>query len=106
MAHLHKPVPSIRAARPDVPPDLEAAIVRMLETLISEVHSVMVVRHGKVVAEGWWAPYAPQDIHVLYSVTKSFNSKQFCTDRNRNGVIGAFRCQRQDPGWRSESVGP
>jgi CubicO group peptidase (beta-lactamase class C family) len=49
------------------------AMVNALETLISEVHSVMVVRHGKVVAEGWWAPYAAQDIHVLYSVTKSFN---------------------------------
>ena len=34
----------------------------------------MLLRHGKVVAEGWWAPYAPEDMHVLYSVTKSFNS--------------------------------
>jgi len=39
-----------------------------------EIHSLMLLRHGKVVAEGWWAPYAAEDIHVLYSVTKSFNS--------------------------------
>ena len=24
-----------------------------------EVHSLMVLRHGHVVAEGWWAPHAP-----------------------------------------------
>lgn len=24
-----------------------------------ELHSLMVLRHGKVVAEGWWDPYGP-----------------------------------------------
>ena len=24
---------------------------------VSSFHSLMVVRHGRVVAEGWWAPY-------------------------------------------------
>ena len=38
------------------------------------VHSVMVLRHGQVVAEGWWAPYAPQYKHTLYSLSKSFTS--------------------------------
>ncbi|MEZ0538908.1 serine hydrolase domain-containing protein [Fibrella arboris] len=38
------------------------------------VHSVMVVRHGHVVAEGWWAPYAPQLKHTLYSLSKAFTS--------------------------------
>lgn len=38
------------------------------------VHSMMVVRHGQVVAEGWWAPYAPQLKHTLYSLSKSFTS--------------------------------
>ncbi len=41
---------------------------------IDSVHSVMVVRHGHVVAEGWWAPYQKQDTHVLYSLSKSFTS--------------------------------
>src|SRR5690606_5057859 len=36
--------------------------------------SLMLVRHGKVVAEGGWAPYSPGDVHSMYSVTKSFNS--------------------------------
>ncbi len=38
------------------------------------LHSLMVVRHGQVVAEGWWAPYAPPLKHTLYSLSKSFTS--------------------------------
>ena len=34
--------------------------VNELERKVSETHSLMVVRHGKVVAEGWWAPNAPE----------------------------------------------
>jgi len=34
----------------------------------------MLVRHGHVVAEGWWTPYAPEIPHVLYSLSKSFTS--------------------------------
>ncbi|WP_432489460.1 serine hydrolase domain-containing protein [Kineococcus sp. SYSU DK018] len=39
-----------------------------------ELHSLAVLRHGAVVAEGWWAPYAPQRLHLLYSVSKSFTA--------------------------------
>ena len=39
-----------------------------------EFHSFMMVRHGRVVAEGWWTPYAPQFNHTLYSMSKSFTS--------------------------------
>lgn len=49
-------------------------LVNALDGGAGEIHSLMLLRHGKVVAEGWWAPYAAEDIHVLYSVTKSFNS--------------------------------
>ena len=34
----------------------------------------MLVRHGQVVAEGWWAPYAADTPHELYSLSKSFTS--------------------------------
>lgn len=37
-------------------------------------HSFMLVRHGHVIAEGWWAPYRRGDIHLLYSLSKSFTS--------------------------------
>ena len=39
-----------------------------------ELHSFMFVRHGHVVAEGWWSPYGPQFNHTLYSLSKSFTS--------------------------------
>ncbi|GAA3638843.1 hypothetical protein GCM10022223_67360 [Kineosporia mesophila] len=39
-----------------------------------EPHSLIVVKAGSVVAEGWWAPYTPQRPHLIYSVSKSFTS--------------------------------
>ena len=41
---------------------------------LDSLHSVMIVRHGKVIAEGWWAPYEPQAYHELYSLSKSVTS--------------------------------
>ena len=38
------------------------------------MNSFMLVRHGHVVAEGWWAPYGPDAPHSLYSLSKSFTS--------------------------------
>jgi CubicO group peptidase (beta-lactamase class C family) len=48
--------------------------VQAVEKEKLNVHSLMVLRHGKVVAEGWWAPYAPDLKHTLYSLSKSFTS--------------------------------
>jgi CubicO group peptidase (beta-lactamase class C family) len=39
-----------------------------------EPHSLMILRHGHVVASGWWAPYTPNRLHLLYSLSKSFTS--------------------------------
>ncbi|HEV3415975.1 MAG TPA: serine hydrolase [Pirellulales bacterium] len=41
---------------------------------INTLHSFMVVRHGHVIAEGWWKPEAADKPHVLASLSKSFNS--------------------------------
>lgn len=38
------------------------------------MHSVMILRHGSVIAETWWAPYAPDLRHMMFSVSKSFTS--------------------------------
>jgi CubicO group peptidase (beta-lactamase class C family) len=38
------------------------------------VHSFMLVRHGHVVAEGWWSPYDAQTPHKMFSLSKSFTS--------------------------------
>lgn len=39
-----------------------------------ELHSLMLLRHGQVVAEGWWKPYASDIPHMLFSLSKSFTS--------------------------------
>jgi CubicO group peptidase (beta-lactamase class C family) len=41
---------------------------------IKTLHSFMLVRHGHVIAEGWWKPEAADKPHVLASLSKSFNS--------------------------------
>ncbi len=41
---------------------------------VDAIHSFMLVRHGQVVAEGWWTPYNPETPHILYSLSKSFTS--------------------------------
>jgi CubicO group peptidase (beta-lactamase class C family) len=55
-----------------------AAILSFLDALDErpdiEMHSLMVVRHGQVVAEGWWAPYGAGRPQLLYSLSKSFTS--------------------------------
>ena len=41
---------------------------------IDAMNSFMLVRHGTVVAEGWWGPYDRDTPHMLYSLSKSFTS--------------------------------
>src|SRR6266536_1203676 len=41
---------------------------------LDAVQGLMLLRHGSVVAEGWWTPYGPQTSHSLYSLSKSFTS--------------------------------
>ncbi|MFC5231771.1 serine hydrolase domain-containing protein [Pseudonocardia zijingensis] len=57
-----------------VPAHAVAAVLDRLEARSIECHSIMMVRHGHVLAEGWWAPYSAERPHLLYSVTKSFTS--------------------------------
>ena len=54
-----------------------AAIVAFIEAAdknIESMNSFMLLRHGQVVAEGWWAPYSADSPHSLYSLSKSFTS--------------------------------
>lgn len=52
-------------------------ILGFLEALTKQVHdphSLMIVRHGYVIAEGWWSPYRSDHLQTLYSLSKSFTS--------------------------------
>ena len=57
-----------------VDPGSVLAFVDAVERDRAGVHSLMVVRHGSVVAEGWWTPFAPDVRHLVHSVSKSFLS--------------------------------
>jgi CubicO group peptidase (beta-lactamase class C family) len=50
------------------------AFLDAVESARLDLHSLMLVRHGRVVAEGWWAPYRADLVHLLYSLSKSFTS--------------------------------
>ncbi len=50
------------------------AFIASAETTIHELHSFMLLRHGRVVSEGWWWPYRPSAPHMLFSLSKSFTS--------------------------------
>lgn len=54
-----------------------AALLRFLDSVADggpELHSLMVLRRGHVIAEGWWHPYRADLPHELYSLSKSFTS--------------------------------
>jgi CubicO group peptidase (beta-lactamase class C family) len=71
MEHLPRSTP----AEQGVDPAALLALVDAVDTdPVVEIHSLMVLRHGHVVAEGWWAPYQPERARLLYSVSKSFTS--------------------------------
>jgi CubicO group peptidase (beta-lactamase class C family) len=48
--------------------------VQAADKQVDSMHSFMLVRHGRVVAEAWWQPEAADKPHVLWSLSKSFTS--------------------------------
>ena len=62
-------------------PESQGISSKAIENLIGafdaaglDLHSLMIVRHGNVVSESWWAPYAADRKHMLFSLSKSFTS--------------------------------
>jgi len=46
----------------------------LIEQRGAELHGMMLLRHGKVCAEGWWKPYNPDSPHMMFSFTKALTS--------------------------------
>jgi CubicO group peptidase (beta-lactamase class C family) len=57
-----------------IPSAAIADFVTRASQTIQHLHSIMLLRHGAVVAEGWWLPYRPAERHMLFSLSKSFTS--------------------------------
>ncbi|HKQ89037.1 MAG TPA: serine hydrolase [Blastocatellia bacterium] len=71
------PGASLPRSSPEAQGVSSAAILSFIEAAdksIDSLHSFMLLRHGQVVAEGWWSPYNAQSPHVLFSLSKSFTS--------------------------------
>jgi len=64
-------------SRPEAQGISPEGILAFLEAIAAskhEFHSLIFVRHGQVVAEGWWRPYRPEAPQMMYSLSKSFTS--------------------------------
>ncbi len=71
------PGASLPRSSPEAQGVSSAAILSFIEAAdksVDSLHSFMLLRHGQVVAEGWWSPYDAQSPHLLYSLSKSFTS--------------------------------
>ncbi len=38
------------------------------------MHSYILLRHGKIISEGYWKPFCEEKLHRMYSVSKTFTS--------------------------------
>ena len=71
------PLATLPRSTPEEQGVSSAAILNFIQTAEKKVdafHSFVLIRHGKVVAEGWWSPYSAEEPHVLFSLSKSFTS--------------------------------
>lgn len=50
------------------------SFARKLEYNNIPMHSIIVMRHGKICMESYYAPYTRDTLHRMFSVTKSFVS--------------------------------
>ncbi|WP_406831984.1 serine hydrolase domain-containing protein [Pedococcus sp. KACC 23699] len=68
------PLPTSSASAQNVDARGLLALVDALETGGHDPHSLLVARHGHVIARGWWAPYAAERNQLVYSLSKSFTA--------------------------------
>ena len=69
---MRKEFPRVTPESIGVPSAAIEWLLDRLEEGWTEPHGLMLMRHGKVFAEGWWAPYAPGIRHGLQSHTKTY----------------------------------
>lgn len=72
MAEIKNPIP--RASSPEevgVSSDAVLGFLNETEEGNTEIHSFMIIRHGKVAAECFRAPFTPERPHTMYSVSKT-----------------------------------
>ena len=73
-AQLAPALPRSTPERQGISSSAILSFVQAADTGFDAMHSFMLVRHGNVVAEGWWKPYDAKTPHMFYSLSKSFTS--------------------------------
>lgn len=74
MPNTHESLPRTTPEAEGVASEALLAFINALDDRKLELHSLMLLRRGNVLAEGWWAPYTAPAPHMLYSLSKSFLS--------------------------------
>jgi len=78
------------------------SFIEAADQQIHTLHSFMLVRHGKVIAEAWWKPEAADKKHILWSLSKSFTSTAVglaaAGRKAQSAGPGAEVFQRRGPG--------
>ena len=74
LARAAQPLPRSTPESQGVSSRAVADYLQTADEKINTMHSVMIVRHGHVIGEAWWKPEAAVKPHVLWSLSKSFNS--------------------------------
>ncbi|MGI6203479.1 MAG: serine hydrolase domain-containing protein [Eubacteriales bacterium] len=74
MATKRYEFPRVPAAEVGIAPHAVLDLLRDWQEKGLELHSFMLLRQGKVAAEGYWHPYRAGDVHMLNSLSKSFTS--------------------------------
>ncbi len=71
---LSNALPRSNPEKEKINPQAIAEYLQAVETNDQDLHSLMILRNGKVVFEKWFGEHAANKPHVLYSVSKTFTS--------------------------------
>ena len=80
---VHAQVNELPRSTPEAEGVPSKAVTALFDSLMAlpgtDIHSVVVLRHGKVIGEIYPAPFAPEYRHTMYSCSKTFVSF-FCSE--------------------------
>jgi CubicO group peptidase (beta-lactamase class C family) len=68
------PLPRSTAEAQGLPSQALENFVQAASQQVRDIHSLIVLRNGQVISEAYWAPYQRDQLHMLFSLTKSFVS--------------------------------
>jgi len=71
---VNNPMPRSEPEEQGLPSRAILSFLDSLEGVDFQVHSLMLLCHGHVIAEAWWRPYEATCRRYLYSLSKSFTS--------------------------------